>query len=459
MHHAIKAASFGLQAGLREDILLRRVRKTMASDVFLDKPISWVAKIINLPTTPPRGYFGQLLLMVIVFEASLLGSGRLLTLGPLTVKMLLYLVSLCYVASRMISGDRFHASTLIILLAFATIGIAQTVLGLVLRNDADVMLQDLRWLAYFPALLFFDRTIRSLRTLESISRIIRIAAVVMCIGFALLLFLVMTGRVSLSTLFELSLKAYGDEVGDFMLGGGGGSSPRVFYKGFLYVGIGAFFWIVRPGWRAKVVAILLLCVLAATGTRGFTLAAIGCLILLAISVDRNKVRALVVAGLLLVATVSLATVYVSFFRNSQDTSDSDETRLITAREVQERTTPASVLFGHGLGSGVPMRPVHMEMTYMEIFYKQGLLGLAVWGGTFAFIVRRYLSLKNSRFEVLATPYFISVVFVGIQSVANAFINNPIGLSMVFVSLSALEFLHSQLADGGTALRHPVSAKT
>jgi O-antigen ligase len=162
---------------------------------------------------------------------------------------------------------------------------------------------------------------------------------------------------------------------------------------------------------------------------------------------------------LLVATVSLATVYVSFFRNSQDTSDSDETRLITASEVQERTTPASVLFGHGLGSGVPMRPVHMEMTYMEIFYKQGLLGLAVWGGTFAFIVRRYLSLKNSRFEVLATPYFISVVFVGIQSVANAFINNPIGLSMVFVSLSALEFLHSQLADGGTALRHPVSAKT
>jgi hypothetical protein len=418
----------------------------MSSNTFLNKPLGWAGRLAGLWFSPPRGFFGQLLLMVVVLEAALLGSGRLLTLGPITIKMILYLMTLCYVAFRMLMGGRFHTSTLIILLVFATIGVAQTVSGIILGNDGGVILQDLRWLAYFPALLFFDQTIRSLQTLESISKIIRIAAILMCIGFALLLFLVVTGRVNFLALLEWNQKVYGDEPGDFMFVREG-LGLRVFYKGFLYVGIGAFFWMVRPGWRAKAAALLLFCALAVTGTRGFILAAIGCMIMLAISVDRNKVRALVVAGLVLVTTVSLATLYMSVFRDTENTSASDETRIVTASEVQERITPLSLLFGHGLGSGVPMRPIHMEMTYMEIFHKQGLLGLAVWGGAFIYIVSRYLSLKNSRFGVLATPYFISVVFIGIQSMANPYINNPIGLAMVFISLSALELMHSELANG------------
>jgi hypothetical protein len=430
----------------------------MASDVFFDRPISWIEKIINLPITPPRGHFGQLLLGAIVVETAMLGSGRLLTLGPLTVKMFLYLISLCYVTFRVLAGDRFRTSTLIILLGFAVVGIAQTVLGVVLRNDSDVIVQDLRWLAYFPALLFFDRVIRSVQALELISRIIRVAAILMCIGFVIVFLLVTTGHISFMTLLDFNQKIYGDDIGDFVFVNEG-LGLRVFYKGFLYVGIGAFFWIVRPGWRGKFVAFLLLCALAATGTRGFILSSIGCLMLLAISVDRNKLRALIVAGLLLVTTASLATVYVSLFRDKEGIATSDETRIIAAKEVREQITPVSLLFGHGLGSGVPTRPIHMEMTYMEIFHKQGLFGLAVWGGAFAFIVRRFLSLKNSRFGVLATPYFISVVFIGIQSIANPFINNPIGLSMLFVSLSALEFLHSQLIDGrnAAALRLPLAS--
>lgn len=382
--------------------------------------------------------------MMIVFETVVFGSGRLLMLGPITVKMLLYLIGFGYVAFRVLTGSRFHTSSLVVLLAFASITVAQTVSGLLLHNDGEVILQDLRWLAYFPALLFFDQTIRSLQTLESISKIIRFAAILMCVGFVVLLVLVISGRVSFITLLELNQKVYGDDPGDFVFVNEG-LGLRVFYKGFLYVGIGAFFWIVRPGWRSKVVAFLLFCALAATGSRGFILAAIGCLILLAILIDRNKVRALVVATLLVVTTVLLSTVYMSLFRDRQNISDSDAVRMATASEVQERITPASLLFGHGMGAGVPTRTVHMEMTYMEIFHKQGLLGLAVWGGTFIFILRRYLSLKNSRLGVVATPYFISVVFIGIQSMANPYLNNPIGLSMAFISLCALEFLHAQLA--------------
>jgi hypothetical protein len=120
-----------------------------------------------------------------------------------------------------------------------------------------------------------------------------------------------------------------------------------------------------------------------------------------------------------------------------DREFSDNERKRQIQQVFSSTTVTSVFWGHGFGSGVKSRPVHMEISYLEIFHKQGLIGIGVWIFLFLSLVKsfaRALSVKPQ----LAYAYFLSALFIFLQSLTNQYINNPIGLGMVLLALVCLD---------------------
>jgi hypothetical protein len=140
---------------------------------------------------------------------------------------------------------------------------------------------------------------------------------------------------------------------------------------------------------------------------------------------------------------------MAFSNNNNAVSDSF--RIETLHEVTDRITLLSFVFGNGLGVGVPVRPVHMETTYIEIFHKQGLLGLTWWSSVFMLLLMRYRKARRVNY-LSAQPLFLSVIFVIIQSVTNQFVNNPIGIFVWIFALVGLNII-SNSSSSAVLLKH------
>jgi len=139
---------------------------------------------------------------------------------------------------------------------------------------------------------------------------------------------------------------------------------------------------------------------------------------------------------LLILTVVLAWPYVLFNR---DKLDSDYIRMETLEQVIDATSPLSLAIGNGLGVGVQNRPVHMEVAYLEMFHKQGLVGLLWITSVFAVLCTRYVKARHAN-HPYAEPLFLSALFVAIESVTNPFINNPIGICVWIIALVGLDVI-------------------
>lgn len=117
-----------------------------------------------------------------------------------------------------------------------------------------------------------------------------------------------------------------------------------------------------------------------------------------------------------------------------DKSGSDSARFVQIDQVLSNVNPISFFIGHGFGIGVPIRPRGMELSLLEIFHKQGLLGLSFWFGMFIYIFLMYSNIKNKDYKKKALPFLLSVIFIILQSGTNPYMNNPIGLSMILITL-------------------------
>jgi O-antigen ligase len=85
----------------------------------------------------------------------------------------------------------------------------------------------------------------------------------------------------------------------------------------------------------------------------------------------------------------------------------------------------------------------MEISYLEIFHKQGILGLSIWAWLFASLWKRFyirigrdFKLINYKDETFA--FFISAAFMFAISLTNPFINSPMGLGMLAIALICLQ---------------------
>jgi hypothetical protein len=175
------------------------------------------------------------LLYCVVFEASLFGSGRMLEIGPLTVKMLLFSLILVYTFRSLISGERLGYSTVLLTSSFTALLLLGIVLGLLSDASLHSLGGDVSPLLAFFCLPFFEFTIRRKSQILKIFRIFVFAASIMGVGYAVLIGLLSSGLVSFTALYN-SVSVLGD---DFVFEGESGRliDGAIFYKGAIFIGI------------------------------------------------------------------------------------------------------------------------------------------------------------------------------------------------------------------------------
>jgi hypothetical protein len=211
-----------------------------------------------------------------------------------------------------------------------------------------------------------------------------------------------------------------------------------FYKGFLYLGVGFLFYAFRPhpAKGDRLIAALFVVVLALTLTRGLLLSVLVVAGVAVLVRQRESLRALWLASFFVLVGLFA---WPQIAQRLGVRPESDALRLADISEVARGTTLPVLLMGRGFGAAIGER-TRIEASYIEIFYKQGVPGLLFWGTLLMLLVLTYRRAARAGNGAEALPFFLSALFVFVESVTNPFLTNPIGMSMVLVSLVATKYL-------------------
>jgi hypothetical protein len=378
-----------------------------------------------------RRRIGTYTMYIVLCEAAIFGSGQMLHLGPATLKMILFALSMLYVAVALLAGDRLTTPTVALSISYLAVLLLGSILGLFRGAQPGAIETDLSSLLPVLFLPFFELTIRDLRHVQIARRILMFASGVICGGYLLAMALLLSGKLNF-----VDMAVWLTNVGnsDFLIDE---STGRVFYKGALYIGIAAIFFLFREGPWSKLAAFLTLPALVVVGARGFFLGLfLTGLLYLAIGPIRIVKKVTLILLVILVGSAVLSG--VSFLVGDRTTSNT--TRIVIVQQALDRIDLLTAVVGNGLGVGVPMRPAHMEISYLEILYKQGALGLCWWGAAFLFLLTQFRRALRSGHGRLAYPFFLSGIFIAFESFTNPYLNNPIGLTFMTAAVACLAVL-------------------
>lgn len=364
---------------------------------------------------------------VMLFELFLLGSGQDLPLaGGLTLRWLNFFIGVGASVYMFVRSDDFPKSILAFILVYTAQLLIGWMLAFVFDSEMAYLMVDFKPLLYFYIVLFFYYMMTSELMIKRVVDIL-----LLCVKIMTVLYLIYMTLTDVLGLFSMTGENYHsvDDSGSFMFRGVGSS---LFYKGFVYLPIGAlgFFWRKKYVWMAlSILAIYF------TYTRGlYVLLAFG---LLAFYLKTHEVNIFKIVGLMLVVLLLYEVAEVLEIFQFDDTylenrEESDSVRLITIDQVFDRITWWSLLVGHGFGQGVPERPAHMEISYLDIFHHQGLFGLAFWVALFIAILK-YGNSVVGKFKEEAAFFMTAAMMIFLQSCFNPYINNSIGMSITLLA--------------------------
>lgn len=366
-------------------------------------------------------FFLKLLFVPILYELVIGGGGRYLEIGPLSFRMVFFGISLIFSFIYFINKKIVKKDVVIIVVAFTVLIFFSSILGYFNRAPISFILGDLKPLFFFYIILFFSLVIKNIEDVERIVSIIKKGSLVLGIGYVLVILLLLLGKINFISFYERQ-----NEIGEIMFR----NDSLFIYKGFLYLCIGFFFFLFSDKWYSKFVLMFLFGTIILTLTRGFIMFTILILIYYVFFINKKNIPKILFS----IFGVILAIGIPFFLESLGDKSDSDSIRLVQVRQVLSDVNPLSFFVGHGFGIGVPIRPRGMELSLLEIFHKQGLLGLSFWFGMFLYIFLMYYNIKKKEYKTLALPFLLSVVFIILQSGTNPYMNNPIGLSMILLTI-------------------------
>ncbi len=374
------------------------------------------------------GKLYHILLIFVVTELVLCGSGQLIKVGGgLTLRMLNYLCIFGFYLLFIIYGhfkmDRQDWK----IFGFYLLSFFFSASWCLINDNIQNLTEDIKPLSYFLVFPFFIIAIDSYATIRKISSIIQYGALVM--GTVYLIYL---AAIKILGLIDF-VTFYGSmsEQSDIMFREEGG---ELFYKGFIFLPIGLLFWLKER--KIFPICIILLAIYF-TLTRGFYVIAMLGTAWYVISISKKNLPTLLFWGFCGMAAIFVV-IASGLFEMGEARSDGDIIRIITFEQVMTNATPLSVLIGHGFGEGVPIRQIHMENAFLEIFHKQGLLGLSFW--LFLLYNIYFYNKKVVVHKNISRLYWIGTLMVYIQSLFNPFLTNPIGMSFVIISYASCRYL-------------------
>lgn len=383
------------------------------------------------------------LLYVTLLELFLGGGGRFTPLGDLTLRMYLFLAGFIISIWIILKERKIDIEVLGLIIIFSTITTISAITGYLNNAPQAAIYEDVKPLSFFYAILFFSIAINNRNKIQWMIRLIIFSSIVMAIAYIVILSLAHLGFFTFDEMYQLVYKT--DEV-HFR------KDKAFVYKGFFYMCAGLFFIIYNRKIRYRWIWISLVSIaILLTFTRGF-LIAIGLTLMgyfLYAKLNKgnkattifnimyqHKYKVSLFVILIISGTLLLSNIYSETF----DRKFSNFERMEQIKQVAERVDLASVLIGHGFGIGVPIKQVHMEISYLEIFHKQGLMGLFFWVVLFWFLIRNFNRIHNPGDHQLAVPFLLGVVFAYFVSATNPYINNPIGLTMIITALVSFKVL-------------------
>ncbi len=367
-------------------------------------------------------FFLKILFIPIFYELVIGGGGRFLEVGPLSFRMLFFAFSLSVSFLYCLYKKKIKRNVAVILFVVTILLIFSSIVGVVNHAETSLLFSDLKPLLFFYMLLFFSLVIKDLKDIEKVISIIKKGAIVMGVIYILVIALLFLGKIDFATFYS---KQY--EIGEVLFKG----DSLFFYKGFIYICIGFFFFLFSTSKYKNSILLFLFSCIVLTLTRGFILFTSLIFIYYIFFINKNIFKKWV---MFLLLGITVITVIPFFLQILGDKSESDNVRFLLIDQVIFGITPLSLLIGHGFGIGVEIRPEHMEISFLNIFHKQGLIGVTFWLGLFFYIFFMYHNIKDKDYKKVGLPFLLGVIFVILQSTTNPYMNNPIGLSLILITV-------------------------
>ncbi|MBD3842624.1 MAG: hypothetical protein IE909_12210 [Campylobacterales bacterium] len=370
----------------------------------------------------------NILFLLFFIEVSLLGSGQILSVNNISLRMFIFGLALFYTIFYILLFAKINFVFFSVVFIVAFYLSFFFLLGIVNGGELSFIWEDVKPLMYFFLVYFIYINVDTVEKIEKIKVIYIYVSLFMAVTYIGLLVSIKFIGLDFDLIY-IFLSGLSD---DFIFRGAA-ENPQFFYKGFLYLCIGLILIIFyKTKLLFKVIFFsLVLYAIYATGTRGFILSLFAVLLVYLLFFSKTNNLKLtyyaVTVVMLILAFIFMDSIIETFYKEG-----SDDKRILQILQVYNLTSLSSFFWGHGFGIGVPVSPVHMEIAFLEIFHKNGLLGLLVWFVLFLYFVVAYFTFNSNQRKIFI-PFLLCVVFVYIQSFTNPFLNNPIGISFLMVS--------------------------
>lgn len=388
--------------------------------------------------------FVSLLLSVMLFEIMLGGGGRLTAWGPISLRMILFGMALLTTFILLLRGQKISKEYWVLSI---TIGIVLAVgfwRGVATGANRVYWWEDIKPLLYFSLLPFFGFAIQNKQLVDQVAETIKQSGIILSCAFFVILVLIHSGVIPFLSFYHWVI-----DTQEFFFRG----ELTFFYKGFLYICIATLYVVIAGSKRKFIILIILVAAILLSVTRGFIFATTLTLAFYYLSKTTfSKSLLFVTLGLLTLfigqTVITKSSEVIDSIRkveidnktpNSRllgDRNYSDAGRFQQIKEVSAQTTLPSFFIGHGFGQGIPSRSIHMEIAYLEIYHKQGVFGLTFWAFLLWLLYKKYKKTTSD----IGDFFFFAALFVYFQSLTNQYLNNPIGLSMILLSIVCLDAL-------------------
>jgi len=367
------------------------------------------------------------LLTIVLLELFLGGTGRLLEISAfLTLRMCLFLGYMVLIVIYLFIGRTLPTEIVFITGFFIVINCLAMLNGYANGAAFADIFEDIKPLLNIFLLCYLSFTIKTADDIRYMLKLIKISAVVLMV-FHIVLYCIYLKYNDIAILYSAINSAQNDNT-NFLFKG---ESGFLNYTGDIYLCIGFIVWdqYHKNSVLKYVMLALIMVAIMLTGTRGLIIALGGAYFLKWLILKFNY-KSLVYIGF---GVALLLAVFISLQGNIGDKDESDQTRYDQVNQVVERITPVSFVIGHGYGVGVPVRPIHMEISYLEVFHKQGIIGLSYYA---AILIIAYLAYKRCKREN-ALGFYMFILFIYLVSATNPYVNHPLGITAIAVALVSM----------------------
>ena len=377
--------------------------------------------------------FGKILLVIVVIEVSLGGGGRLFDPGLVTPRFVLFGLGLTFSVAILLCREKIPREFVFLTVAFIALCVISAIISILKNMPVPAALYDLKPLAYFLLLPFFAITIKSVNDVMLIARIWKLSALTLAFLYLMVMAIWKLDLVTTAQIVEWLNPAYDPRLEFYFRG-----ETTFFFKALLYVGVGVFFFVDEKKWARNLALIVLLLAIALTMTRGMLLSVFMVLSAWTIFYSKNRFKNMTLAaGLLFVGVIGVIWINETL----PSVTLSNEIRINDLEWMKDVSLDwQSVLFGQGFGAPILGRDA-IEITYANVFYKQGMVGIIFWLLPPFYLVWLMHGIHHSGLRALALPYLMSAALVYVVSLTNPFLTNPIGMSVVMIAMVAVRVIH------------------